>query len=115
VEDAARLSVEALSEEYANQHLVITGHYPMQIRDLFTMFSEILGRQLEIDYVQSSQGERDSHYRVTPYAFNPKVGRKLTSNYYVDMGQCILQMIELLHHEGRLPSGKMIGQELDRS
>ena len=94
VEDAARLSVDALGEEFENQRLVITGHHPMRLRDLFTMFSEILGRPLEIDYVEPEGTAADSHYRVTPYAFSPRVGRKLTANCYVDMGQGILQMLE---------------------
>jgi len=93
VEDAARLSVEALSDEFENQRLVITGHNPMRLRDLFTMFSEILGRPIEIDYVEP-EGPSDTHYRMTPYAFSPRVGRKLTANCYVDMGQGILQLLE---------------------
>jgi UDP-glucose 4-epimerase len=101
VEDAARLSVEALSKKYANQHLILTGHHPIRLHDLFTMFEEILGRPLQIDYL--APDEPDSHYRVTPYAFNPRVGRKLTANYYVDMGQGLLQMLDQLHREGRLP------------
>lgn len=93
VEDAARLSVEALDPTYENQHVVVTGHHPMRLADLFTMFSEILGSEIAIEYLPPA----DEHYRVTPYAFTPRVGRKLTSNYYVDMGQGLLQMLEDLH------------------
>jgi UDP-glucose 4-epimerase len=102
VEDAARLSVEALAATYANQHLIITGHNPIRIRDLFTMFGEILGTPLDIEYLDAPEG-KDGHYRITPYAFNPRVGRKLTSQYYVDMGQGILQMLDQLYHEGHIP------------
>ena len=98
VEDAARLSVEALSPEYANTHLTITGHYPMRISDLFTMFSEILGRELNVEYAHSA-GEMNGHYRVTPYTYTPKVGRKLTGNCYVDMGQGLLQILDEMHHD----------------
>jgi UDP-glucose 4-epimerase len=103
VEDAARLSVDALAPEFANQHLTITGHHPMTLADLFTMFSEILGRPLDVEYVDPPEGRFDAHYRVTPYAFNPRVGRKLTSTCYVDMGQGLLQMLEQLH--GEPPAG----------
>ena len=102
VEDAARLSVDALAPEPANQHLVITGHHPMTLDHLFTMFSEILGRKLEIEYVDPPEGLFDAHYRITPYAFNPRAGRKLTSSCYVDMGQGLLQILEQLHGEGRI-------------
>ncbi len=81
--------------------MVITGSQSMRLRDLLTMFSEILGTELEIEYRQAAEGEGDGHYRVTPYAFSPRVGRKLTANYYVDMGQGILQMLEQLHREAK--------------
>ena len=96
VEDAARLSVDALDDEYENRHLLISGHSPMRLRDLFTMFSEIMGRTVEVEYQDTGDALAEAHYRVTPYAYNPTVGRKLTSNYYVDMGQGILQMLEQL-------------------
>jgi len=102
VEDAARLSADALAPEFANQHLVITGQHAMTLENLFTMFSEILGRSLDVEYVDPPEGRYDAHYRVTPYAFNPRVGRKLTSTCYVDMGQGLLQMLEQLHGDGRL-------------
>jgi len=96
VEDAARLSVEALGSEFANQHLTLSGHHPLRLRDLFTMFSEILGREVTIDY----RPPGESHYRITPYAFSPRVGRKLTANAYVDMGQGLLQVLQQIHDSG---------------
>jgi UDP-glucose 4-epimerase len=100
VEDAADLSVDALKDEFANQHLVITGHHPTRSQDLFTMFSEILGHELQVEYVDPHSETGDGHYRVTPYAFGPKVGRKLMANCYVDMGQGLLQILEALHDQG---------------
>jgi len=97
VADAARLSVDILTPEYANQHLVITGHYPMRARDLFTMFSEILGHEVHVDYVEPETV--DGHYRVTPYKFHPRVARKLTSTLYVDMGQGAIEVLEQIERE----------------
>ena len=94
VEDAARLSVGAAGEEHRNQHLVISGPHPTRLSDLFTMFSEILGHPVEVDYLEPAADDLDGHYRVTPYSFSPRVGHKLTSSYHVDMGQGILQMLE---------------------
>ncbi len=93
VEDAAKLSVRALEPEFANQHLTLSGPHPLRLRDLFTMFSEILGKEIEVDYREPSE----EHYRVTPYAFSPRVGRKLTTDCFVDMGQGLLQILEELH------------------
>ena len=98
VEDAARLSVDALDERFANQHLVLTGPHPMRIRDLFTMFSEILGREVVVEYEDAVDGQ-NGHYTVTPYSFQPRVGRKLTTNLSVDMGQGVLQILEQIHRE----------------
>jgi UDP-glucose 4-epimerase len=94
VQDAARLGTDATSPAFRNQHLIITGHHPMRVKDLFTMFSEILGRELDVRYLDPPQHGRDGHYRVTPYAYTPRVGLKLTSNCYVDMGQGILQILD---------------------
>ncbi len=103
VADAARLSVDILTPEYANQHLVITGHYPMRARDLFTMFSEILGREIRVEYVEPKVV--DGHYRVTPYKFHPRVARKLTSTLYVDMGQGAIEVLEQIERErGQRPA-----------
>jgi UDP-glucose 4-epimerase len=99
VADAARLSADILDAQYANQHLIITGHYPMRARDLFTMFSEILGREIQVEYAKPDIP--DGHYRITPYQFHPRVGRKLTSNLYVDFGQGILQVLEQISQEER--------------
>ena len=105
VEDAARLTVDALAEEFENAHLTITGQHPMRLKDLFTMFSEILGRRVQVDYQNPPEGQFDEHYRMTPYAFSPRVGRKLTSNHYVDMGQGILHLLEQIHEQALSTEG----------
>jgi UDP-glucose 4-epimerase len=89
VRDAAELSADALDEKFANSHITITGHHPTRIADVFTMFSEILGREIDVEYVDHGEG----HYSVTPYAYAPTPAKKLTSNYYVDMGEGVLQVL----------------------
>ena len=42
VRDAARLSVEALDEAYRNQHVIVTGPYPIQLRQLLAQRLELL-------------------------------------------------------------------------
>jgi UDP-glucose 4-epimerase len=96
VEDAAKLSVDALAPDFANQSLIITGPYPMRASDLFAMFSEIVGRKLEIEYV-SEHSASNGHYQITPYSYSPKPGRKVFSTCYVDMGQGLLQLLEQIH------------------
>ena len=93
VRDAARLSIEALGAKFANRHLTITGSHPTRVRDLFVMFGEILSKELEIDYRTDEATHEDRRYKVTPYAYMPRVGRKLTTRHSVDMGQGILELI----------------------
>ncbi len=97
VEDAAKLSVEALAQTYKDQHLLLTGPAPTRATDLFTMFQEILGRRVEVDYRES---DGSGHYSVTPYAYTPRFGRKLVTTHYVDMGEGLLRMVEDIHREG---------------
>lgn len=93
VRDAARLSVEALGPDFVNQHLTITGSHPTRVKDLFVMFGEILSKELEVDYRTDEIAQEDRRYKVTPYAYMPRVGRKLTSRHSVDMGQGLLELI----------------------
>jgi len=65
--------------------------------DVLDNFSEILGREIKVEYARPEIP--DGHYRITPYQFHPRVGRKLTSNLYVDFGQGILQVLEQISRE----------------
>jgi UDP-glucose 4-epimerase len=91
VEDAARASVTALGEEFRNQHFVITGQEQMRVNDLLKMLAEILGWPNSVEFVES---ELSGHYVRTPYAYQPKLGRKYVPPMHVDLGQGLLQLIE---------------------
>ena len=92
VEDAAKASVDVLKEEFCNEHLVLTGHEPMRVLDLLEMLREILGfSKGSVNFVPA---EYAGHYVRTPYAYQPKLGRKYTPPLHVDLGQGLLQLIE---------------------
>lgn len=93
VEDAARLSVEALAPAYENEHVVLTGPQSMKIGDLLQMIAEMLG-DVEIRYVEPKSSE---HYTITPYSFRPRVARKLVTSSYHDLGQGVLALVGELH------------------
>jgi UDP-glucose 4-epimerase len=92
VEDAARASIAALSDEFRNQHVVLTGQEPMRVLDLLKMLAEIL--DLPTYAVEFVPAEYAGHYVRTPYAYQPKLGRKYTPPLHVDLGQGLLQLIE---------------------
>ena len=90
VEDAARLSVEALKPEYANTHLILTGQHQMYVSDLMEMIGEIFGGRIKLEY---SNEPVSGHYKVTPYSYHPRLGKKLVSTLYTDMGQGLLDCL----------------------
>jgi UDP-glucose 4-epimerase len=98
VEDAALLSADVLDPSYEGQHVMLTGASPTRAADLFTMFEEILGKRVEVDY-RHVTGPGSGHYAVTPYAYTPRPGKKLVTTHYVDMGQGLLGMVEDIHRE----------------
>lgn len=115
VEDSARCSVDILSEEYKNQCIIITGHHPMKIKDLLAMIKEIMNNKIDIEYLPPKP---NFHYEITPYSFTPKMGRKLTPNHYIDLGQGILDCLNHIHqiisdenkgkHKGRMADKSLI-------
>jgi UDP-glucose 4-epimerase len=90
VEDAARASVAALGEEFRNQHVVLTGQEPMRVMDLLKMLAEILGIPQAVEFEETDYA---GHYIRTPYAYQPKLGRKFVPPMHVDLGQGLLQLI----------------------
>jgi UDP-glucose 4-epimerase len=103
VEDAARASVVALADEFRNESVVLTGHQPVRVVDLLKMLAEILGLPGEV----TCRGEAyPGHYVRTPYAYQPKLGRKYAPQLHVDFGQGLLQLIDEVRTkltEGKVP------------
>lgn len=90
VEDAARASVIALSDEFRNQHVVLTGQEPMRVMDLLKMLAEILGMPQSVEFIESDYA---GHYIRTPYAYQTRLGRKYVPPMHVDLGQGLLELI----------------------
>ncbi len=91
VEDAARISVDILQPSFNNESVIITGMEPMRVYDLLKMIAEILN--LSDESVEFINGEYNGHYVRTPYAYQPKLGRKYISSTHIDLGQGLLQVI----------------------
>lgn len=96
VEDAADCSVEILAPEFADSNIVLSGSQPMRVGDLLKMIAEMLGRKIEFGFLGE---EQSGHYEITPYSFNPHVGKKMIPRLSTDLGQGILRIIEDLHRE----------------
>jgi len=95
VRDAAQLSADVLADKHKNQHIIITGHHPMKFKDFLYMIKEIVGDNVKIKF---KAAEYDSaHYNLTPYSFIPRIGYKLTTDCYLDMGQGLLECLNEMH------------------
>lgn len=101
VTDVAEASVRILEPEFRNECVVLTGHQPMRIRDLLEMIREIVGPDIRIEYrpAETTRGPAGAtaHYTVTPYAFRPKIAKKLVGHRYVDLGQGLIDCLEEIH------------------
>jgi len=97
VEDAARASIDALNDEFVNESVVLTGQEPMRVIDMLKMLAEIL--ELSADSVEFIEDKYAGHYVRTPYAYQPKLGRKYIPPMHVDLGQGLLQVINDLNQD----------------
>ena len=93
VKDAARVSVDALNEQYKNEHLIITGSQQIKVKDLLFMIKEILSSDIKIEF---GEGKILDHYKITPYSYKPNIAMKITPKTYYDLGQGILDQIYYL-------------------
>jgi len=96
VEDAACASVSALGDEFRNQNIILTGQEPIRVMELLEMLREILGLTTPIEFIES---KLPGHYVRTPYAYQPKLGRKYVLPMHVDLGQGLLQLIETVRRD----------------
>ena len=96
VYDAARSSIAALSEEFINQHVIITGNQQMKVKDLLAMIREMMDNKIEIEYTNSDPAY---HYEITPYAFAPKLAKRIVNRTFLDIGQGILESIQSIYRE----------------
>ena len=91
VKDSARICVKALEDEFSGENLIITGHHRMKVLDLLKMIQEILGNDVKITH---NSDNIESHYMQTPFSYHPKIGKKIVSSTYCDLGQSLIEILE---------------------
>lgn len=97
VQDAAKLSVSALHDDYKNKAITITGNQSMRVTDMFSMLFEIAGKELNVIYLDEQQAS--SHYGNTPYRYTPKPSLKVIPTEFFDLGQGLLDIVEEIHND----------------
>lgn len=100
VRDAAQSSVKILAPEFENQNIILTGNQAIRYGELLKMIREMLGNRIKIEITPT---DRKAHYKITPYNFSPKLGKKLVNNPHIDMGQgllaCMAEIYEKIHNK----------------
>jgi len=91
VKDAAKLSVDLLEKNYKNEHFILTGVEKYTYKELLELIKEMFDEKIEIEFKNQ---EYKGHYMITPYSVNePKIGKKIVNNPYIDFGQGLLELI----------------------
>ena len=91
VEDAAKASVDILSDQFENENIVLTGQEPMKVFEMLKMLAEILN--IDENNIEFIEDNNEGHYVRTPYSYQPKLGKKYIPPVHVDLGQGLLQVI----------------------
>lgn len=94
--DAARMSLDILASEYANQIIHLTGRERMTTQEMLEMIREILGGDIEIAFNDTPFTGR---YIQTPYAYAPRLGRRMTGSTYIDLGLGLLDQIQSIEQD----------------
>ena len=64
----------------------------MLVIDMLKMLAEILGMPKSL--IEFTDTDYTGHYVRTPYAYEPKLGKKYKPPMHVDLGQGLLQIID---------------------
>lgn len=91
VKDAAIMTASLLESDEKNIAVNITGHQVISTLDLFKLIFEVL--QLEENINLSKESNVVSHYKISPYSFQPKESKKLVPKKFIDIGQGVLEII----------------------
>jgi len=90
--DVAKLALDIIeSDDYINEHIILTGVERMPRKELFEMVKEILGGNVKVSLDNDGY---HNHYKTTPYSFTPTRSKKLVANPYIDMGQGLVECLK---------------------
>lgn len=89
VRDAAEISLKAIKDKYNGETLIIAGNHRIQLKELLEMINEILGNKVKVSYGEG----KPAHYKYSPYSYIPRPGKKLSLDYYRDLGQGLIEIL----------------------
>ena len=90
VDDAARVTVEAMNEQYNSQRLLVTGDRRISKNELIDLICEILGKPKPQIVEVASKGH---HYKTTPVTFSPEISRRVSLPVSTDLAEGLLSIL----------------------
>ncbi|KAF5419516.1 MAG: UDP-glucose 4-epimerase [Candidatus Methanocomedens sp.] len=97
INDAARETVNITeNSSFKNKAVLITGHQKMSHKEFFNMIQEILGTDIKINFVND---DKNSHYKITPYSFEPDIPLRINLPTYIDINEGILDCLKEVQME----------------
>jgi len=97
INDAARETVNITeNSSFKNKAVLITGHQKMSHKEFFNMIQEILGTNIKINFVND---DKNSHYKITPYSFEPDIPLRINLPTYIDINEGILDCLKEVQME----------------
>ena len=94
--DAAKLSVDILSDEYTGKRVILTGIEKFTYKEVLEFIKEVMNDNIKVSYLNS---DYKGHYTLTPYSFSPTAGVKLVNNPSVDFGQGVLECLDKIYYD----------------
>lgn len=104
VHDAAQASVHVLDEQYCNQHIMITGHQEIKVKDMLSVIRALVGDEVTIEYKDAPE---DEHYKTTPFSFSPRAAKNLYVENGLDLHSGLSQYIRTMHEQLKGKKGWM--------
>ncbi len=94
--DAAKSSIEILSEKYVNQNITLTGQQSMKVFDVLNMLKEILNFNMPIEF---KKNKNVGHYIFTPYSDKENISYKHVPSSYIDFGLGLSELVKQIKNE----------------
>lgn len=95
VEDASKICADLISEAKFNEYFTLTGTQSISMKDLSSLISEILGKEITLKSSES-QKKDSSHYHITPYKYTSRKSKKYTLPIHTDLGEGLLELIQYI-------------------
>ena len=94
VKDAAKMTVNLVKDKYKNNCYTLTGTEKFKIKEGIEIIKKIISRKKI--HVLFNKRLPDEHYVLTPYKYTPRLGKKIVTDEFHELGQGILELVEHL-------------------